>query len=371
MKLQRKSRVAILLLMLAFNLTTTTLLVQALDPGVGKYLRIEFIGEGSVIATKEKTGETWSFEWDGEKEFKVGAGTVSLEAFPADGYVFVEWTGDLESTNNPEYFKTEKYAIVTAVFDVAHTITASAGDNGEIIPAGDVIVRHGYDQTFTFVPYEGYHVSTIKVEGVDETVYAESYTFLGVTEDHTIHVDFSEDGTVYVPEGPGTHFLDSVVSATVTSVTKDGVILGYSVIDEVAEGMAIRLYVIGVDPEDPPTTPDGVVFAFLVPDGIDPYELTIIKGDSIEAVCSDVNNDAQVDGTDVSIVANAIKFKKYYPWLDTNGDGELTEADIKIINENKGTILEDVTDEPFCDPSGRWFVTTLPMMDDDPIFNVK
>ena len=370
MKLQRKSIVAMLLLMLAFNLTATALSVQALDPGVGKYLRIEFIGEGSVIATKEKTGETWTFESPAE-EHKVGAGTVLLEAFPAVGYVFANWTGALESINNPEYFRTEKYAVVTAVFDVAHTITASAGDNGEIVPAGDVIVRHGYDQTFAFVPDEGYHVSTVKVDGVDETVYAESYTFLGVTEDHTIHVDFSEDGTVYVP-GPGTHFLDSVVSATVTSVTKDGVILGYSVIDEVAEGMAIILYVIGVDPENPPITPDGVVFAFFVPadEKIDPDALTIIKGYSIEAVCSDVNNDAQVDGTDVSIVANAIKFKEYYPWLDINGDGKLTEEDLKIINENKGAILEDVTGEVVGEYPGPYFVTTQPMMEDDPLWRI-
>jgi len=34
----------------------------------------------------------------------------------------------------------------------------------------------------------------------------------------------------------------------------------------------------------------------------------------------------------------------YEPYLDLNNDGVITNADIHIVNANKGTILEDITD---------------------------
>ncbi len=74
-------------------------------------------------------------------------------------------------------------------------------------------------------------------------------------------------------------------------------------------------------------------------------DLRLIQGDSIEAILSDVNRDQLVDGTDVSIVANAVKQAYWYdPFLDINNDGFVNEADILIVNAHKGTILKDITD---------------------------
>lgn len=71
------------------------------------------------------------------------------------------------------------------------TITASAGDNGTIDPAGVVpIESFGADQEFIMVPDPGYHVADILVDGVSAGA-AEAYIFSEVTTDHTIHVTFS------------------------------------------------------------------------------------------------------------------------------------------------------------------------------------
>lgn len=70
------------------------------------------------------------------------------------------------------------------------TITASAGLNGTITPAGDVVVNYGSDQGFIITANSGYHVDSIVVDGgtVDSTT---SYTFTNVSSDHTIAAYFS------------------------------------------------------------------------------------------------------------------------------------------------------------------------------------
>ena len=77
----------------------------------------------------------------------------------------------------------------------------------------------------------------------------------------------------------------------------------------------------------------------------DELNLRLVRADSIEILCSDVNNDLFIDGTDVSIVANAVKQDIWYdPLFDINNDGFVDEADIHIVNSNKGAIIEDITD---------------------------
>ncbi|MCL2539881.1 MAG: InlB B-repeat-containing protein [Firmicutes bacterium] len=86
---------------------------------------------------------------------------------------------------------------VTFAIDT-YTISASAGSNGNISPAGSVSVDHGADQTFTFHPAANYHVASITVDGTTYTSGATfdgfvsgGYTFSNVTTTHTISVTFA------------------------------------------------------------------------------------------------------------------------------------------------------------------------------------
>ena len=72
------------------------------------------------------------------------------------------------------------------------TITATAGANGTITPAGAVTVNYGADQTFTITPDAGYHVADVLVDGVSVGAVT-SYTFTNVTADHTIAASFAID----------------------------------------------------------------------------------------------------------------------------------------------------------------------------------
>lgn len=85
-------------------------------------------------------------------------------------------------------------------------ITASAEEGGTISPAGDVPVTKGGEQTFTITPDEGNRIKSVTVDGKDVTgeladhmararADAKYYTFTNVTENHTIHAVFENDGS--------------------------------------------------------------------------------------------------------------------------------------------------------------------------------
>jgi len=80
--------------------------------------------------------------------------------------------------------------IVTAV-PMTHTITASAGSGGSILPSGAVSVNHGGSQTFTITPNPGYHILDVVVNGTYSQGPLSSYTFNNVIADHTISATFA------------------------------------------------------------------------------------------------------------------------------------------------------------------------------------
>ena len=81
-----------------------------------------------------------------------------------------------------------------------YTITASAGENGSISPVGNVSVAAGADQSFSFLPSDGFTVDTLTVN--NNTTYENNgpgsfnltgYTFSNVQANGSIHVTFAAD----------------------------------------------------------------------------------------------------------------------------------------------------------------------------------
>ena len=86
------------------------------------------------------------------------------------------------------------YGTAEAVLNILelHTITATAGDNGTISPAGVVYVLDGYDQSFTITPNAGYIIDAVTVDDVEVNLTDGVYTFENVTENHTINATFKQ-----------------------------------------------------------------------------------------------------------------------------------------------------------------------------------
>ena len=78
---------------------------------------------------------------------------------------------------------------------VTHSITSSAGAHGTISPSGIVILNDGSDQTFSIVPDAGFHVLDVNVDGILIGATT-SYTFIGVTADHTINASFEANPAI-------------------------------------------------------------------------------------------------------------------------------------------------------------------------------
>jgi len=87
-----------------------------------------------------------------------------------------------------------RYQNIICSYETTYIITASAGANGSITPSGDIEVVEGDNQTFTFSPNEGYQIEQVLVDGTNNegAVLDGFYTFVNVTEEHTIHVTFKE-----------------------------------------------------------------------------------------------------------------------------------------------------------------------------------
>ena len=75
------------------------------------------------------------------------------------------------------------------VVPVTYTVTATAGENGTISPAGEVTVEEGASQTFTITANAGYKVADVKVNGASVGAVA-SYTVENVTANVTIEATF-------------------------------------------------------------------------------------------------------------------------------------------------------------------------------------
>jgi uncharacterized repeat protein (TIGR02543 family) len=73
---------------------------------------------------------------------------------------------------------------------ITYAITATAGANGTISPAGAVVVNQGGNQTFIITPDPNYHVADVLVDGVSVGAVT-TYTFTNVTAPHTIDATFT------------------------------------------------------------------------------------------------------------------------------------------------------------------------------------
>ena len=75
---------------------------------------------------------------------------------------------------------------ISATFAIdTFEITASAGANGSVSPAGITTVNYGDDLTVTVTPDLGYHVLDVLVDGVSVGAVT-TYDFNDVSANHTL-----------------------------------------------------------------------------------------------------------------------------------------------------------------------------------------
>lgn len=117
---------------------------------------------------------------------------VTLTAAADAGHSFSGWSGGVCSGAAPCVVTMSAARSVTATFmREPHTITATAGANGTISPAGATTVNHGASQIFTIAANPGYDIVDVTVDGLSVGAPA-SYNFTAVTANHTIAATFAD-----------------------------------------------------------------------------------------------------------------------------------------------------------------------------------
>ena len=80
---------------------------------------------------------------------------------------------------------------ISAIFAInTYTITATAGANGSVTPAGVTTVNYGGSQSYAITPATGYHIADVLVDGSSVGAVT-SYDFTNVTANHTISASFA------------------------------------------------------------------------------------------------------------------------------------------------------------------------------------
>jgi hypothetical protein len=118
----------------------------------------------------------------------IDVGNINQYTLPAlqDGvtYYFAVTAYNLDDYES-DYSQELHYTVGSQTY----TISASAGANGSITPAGAVAVNRGASQSFTISAAQNYQVLAVMVDGSSVGAVA-SYTFTNVTQNHTISASF-------------------------------------------------------------------------------------------------------------------------------------------------------------------------------------
>jgi hypothetical protein len=176
-------------------------------------------GRGAVVLTisvnpissGRVTGEGIDCPGDCTEIISIKGVVLQLTATPTEGNRFVNWSGDIDSLENPVSVNMDDHRNVTANFKInTFNITATAGLGGLINPSGLITLDYGACQTFIITPNLGYHIVDVRVDGISIGPIS-TYTFENIHSHHTIEVIFGinlytitaiagENGTIF-PSG--------------------------------------------------------------------------------------------------------------------------------------------------------------------------
>ncbi len=148
--------------------------------GITRYTVSALAGGGGSIAP----GGDVAVDYGGSVSFAIRPDAGFLVAdVVVDGVSVVPVTSYMFGAVNANH------AISASFVAGTHTVTATAGPNGSVSPAGPVAVAHGGSHTVSIVPDPGYRISGVVVDGVSVGPVT-SYAFSDVTADHSLSASF-------------------------------------------------------------------------------------------------------------------------------------------------------------------------------------
>ena len=246
-----------------------TVTIKADAPEEGRYFRKWNVIKGS-ITLEDNTKETTTFampkeDVELEAVYEITSYTVKASAgeggtitpsgdvlvahgnsavftiTPEKGYHVKEVLADNKAvtlTDNQYTFTDVKEPhTISASFEkdiTTVTISASAGEGGNISPSGEVAAEIGSSVEFTVTPDDGYHVKEVLADDAVVSLTDGKYVFNEVKESHTIYASFEKDVyTITVINGtaPASAAWGETVSLKADEPEKDKIFTGWTVKD--------------------------------------------------------------------------------------------------------------------------------------------
>lgn len=124
----------------------------------------------------------------------------------------IELDGEaIENTNRISLTSIQEHHHIVVEFEqIYFSITVSTIGNGMVTPNTSLEIPYGDDETYAFIPEDGYKIKEVIVDG-EALEPNSSYTFYNITSNHTVSVEFEkifhtiqvlcgENGTANLPE---------------------------------------------------------------------------------------------------------------------------------------------------------------------------
>ena len=207
----------------------------------GSIFTLQDVNTNSVVAVNFTTDPTVAVAASPAGAGSVAGGgayppgsSVTVTATANKGYTFTNWTesGVVQSalaTYNLVLTGNRNLVANFTANPVSYTLTASAGDNGNVSPTGPLGVAAGGSMTFNATPATGYQVNQWFVGGVPAQTGGSTFTLSDVTSNSVVTVTFTMEPTVSVTANPsngggvtGGGAYISGASVTVTAAANKG-----------------------------------------------------------------------------------------------------------------------------------------------------
>jgi alpha-N-arabinofuranosidase len=152
--------------------------------------------DAAVYLLSAAAGANGSVDPAGERSVVEGGGqTYSI--MPDPGYIIEDVLVDSVSVGAVSSYSftdvTTNHTLSASFIEdpdaVYYSLTAVAGANGSINPAGEVSVLEGFGQTFSITADSGYAIQDVQVDGISVGAVS-SYSFTDVTTNHTLSASF-------------------------------------------------------------------------------------------------------------------------------------------------------------------------------------
>ena len=125
--------------------------------------------------------------------------------------------------------------------DITYTITAIEAENGSITET--TILKKNQDKMFIIVPHRGYYIKDVIVDG-ESVGQVDTYTFTGVTSNHTITAEFDTDMSYSINASSGAN--GTITPTGISTVNRGGSITytftaneGYRIKDVYVDGVSV------------------------------------------------------------------------------------------------------------------------------------